>query len=202
LTARDAGTPLALRPFAAVVIGGSAGAIDALSQILQALPADFAPTVAVVLHLPRHRRSALPDVLARSSMLPVREPEDKEPLARGTVYVAPPDYHLLIDDGPRFALSVDEPRNFSLPSIDVLFESAARVLGPAVVGVVLTGANSDGAAGLRAICDAGGVAIAQSEAEVRSMPEAARRACKGAEMLAAVAIGQRLAALNPGGARW
>ncbi len=138
-----------------VVIGASAGALEAVSAILSALPADFAPAVAVVIHLPARQPSLLRQIFARRCALPVCEVDDKQPLVGATVYVAPPDYHLLLER-ERFALSRDEAVHFSRPSIDVLFESAAAVYGRRVLGVLLTGASADGAAGLRAIADAGG----------------------------------------------
>jgi two-component system chemotaxis response regulator CheB len=181
-----------------VVIGGSAGALDALVRLLGSLPADFASPLVIVVHLARHQPSSLPEALRASCRLPVREPRDKEPLAPGIVYVAPPSYHLLIDRGPSFAFSVDEPVNYSQPSIDVLFESAADVLGPAVVGVLLSDANPDGAAGLRLIQEAGGLAIVQAPGDSahRAMPDAAIHACPGALVLSAKAIGEHLAHLS------
>jgi two-component system, chemotaxis family, protein-glutamate methylesterase/glutaminase len=192
------------RPLEMVAIGGSTGAIDGLCTLLPMLPPGFEAPIAVVVHLPRHRRSALATVLAGSCPMPVREPEDKEPLHPGTVYVAPADYHLMIDRGPSFSLSTDEPENFSMPSIDVLFDSAARIFGSALAGVVLSGANADGATGLRAIVDAGGVALIQTpaEAEFAAMPEAARRACPSAEVLGVAAISEKLLALRPMRASW
>jgi two-component system chemotaxis response regulator CheB len=107
--------------------------------------------------------------------LPVKEAEDKEPIQPGTVYFAPPDYHLLIDRGPAFALSSDEPVHFSRPSIDVLFDSAADIYGERLIGVILTGANQDGAEGLAAIGHAGGRTVVQDpvSAAVAYLPEAA-----------------------------
>ncbi len=184
-----AGAGPAVRP-QAVVIGGSAGAIEVLSELLAGLPADFPLSVILVLHLPRHQPSMLAEVFGSKCACPVREAEDKEPVTPGTVYLAPPNYHLLVDAGPVFALSTDAPVNFSIPSIDALFESAAHEYGPALVGIVLTGANDDGARGLRAICDGGGAAVVQSPAEamVRAMPEAAIAACPNARILTTAKI--------------
>ena len=105
----------------------------------------------------------------------VVEAQDKEPVAPGTVYFAPPDYHLLLDDGPQLALSVDEPVHYSRPSIDVLFQSATDVYRDRVLGVILTGGNQDGAAGLDAVRRAGGITVAQDplEAQVALMPASA-----------------------------
>jgi len=154
---------------------GSAGAIEVVSLVLGALAADFATPIVVVIHLPRSRPSALAGALHGKCRLALREPLDKEPLAPATVYLAPPDYHLLIDPGPCFALSVDEPVNFSRPSVDVLFQSAADVLGSCCAGVLVSGANPDGAQGLRAIQEAGGLVAIQdpNEAAQGAMPKAA-----------------------------
>ena len=159
----------------AVVIGASAGGVEALSTLLSALPAGLLASVFVVLHLPRSRPSLLAEIFQNRCALPVSEAQDKELVAPGSVYVAPPDYHLLLDPGPQISLSADEPVNFSRPSIDVLFESAADLLGDRVAGIVLTGGNDDGAAGLDAIRRAGGVTIVQdpATAQMPLMPESA-----------------------------
>ena len=161
----------------AIVIGTSAGGVEALSVVLPALPAAYQGAVFVVLHLPRERPSLLVDLFAPRCKLPVREADDKEPVANGTIYFAPPDYHMMIDRGPQLALSVDEPVNFSRPSIDVLFESAAEVYGSRLLGVILTGASQDGASGLEAVHRAGGVTCVQdpSTAQAPLMAEAAIR---------------------------
>lgn len=151
-------------PFALVTIGTSTGGVEALSAILPALPADLPAAVLVVIHLPRERPSRLTDIFAPKCRLPVREAQDKDPLQPGTICFAPPDYHLLVDcdDGlAQLALSADDAVNFSRPSIDVLFESAAVLYGPRVLGILLTGASHDGAAGLRAIHAAGGYTVVQ-----------------------------------------
>ncbi|MGX2041810.1 chemotaxis protein CheB [Methylocaldum sp. MU1018] len=168
-----------------IVVGGSAGALDALSILLADLPGEFAVPIVVVLHLPRNRPSVLSEVLAAKTGRPVREPQDKEPASRSMIYVAPPDYHLLIDRGLTFALSVDEPVNFSLPSIDVLFESSADAVGTRLIGVLLSGANADGARGLKAIEDAGGLAIIQApeDASIPAMPNAAIALCEHARVM-------------------
>jgi two-component system chemotaxis response regulator CheB len=162
----------------ALVIGASAGGVDALLTLLPALPASTKVPVMIVLHLPRHQPSALIEIFAPRCALPVREADDKEPIAPGTVYFAPPDYHLLVDQGPALALSTDEPVNYSRPAIDVLFESAADFYGRALGGIILTGANADGAAGLAAIRRAGGVTIVQQPdtAATSMMPQAALEA--------------------------
>jgi two-component system chemotaxis response regulator CheB len=151
--------------------------VEAISVLLAALPASLRPPVFVVLHLPRQRPSLLVEVLGHASTAPVVEAEDKMAVEPGTVYVAPPDYHLLVEPGPTLALSVDEPVNYSRPSIDVLFESAADVFGDGLLGIILTGGSRDGASGLRAIRAAGGTTVVQEpqDARVPFMTEAAIR---------------------------
>jgi two-component system, chemotaxis family, protein-glutamate methylesterase/glutaminase len=144
-----------------VVIGASAGGVEALTVLLPALPASLRPAVFVVLPLPRERPSLLVEIFRRRCAVPVREADDKEPVEPGTVYFAPPDYHMLLEKDARIALSADEPVHYSRPSIDVLFESAAEAYGPRLLGIILTGANEDGAAGLHAIHAAGGVTVVQ-----------------------------------------
>jgi two-component system chemotaxis response regulator CheB len=144
-----------------IVIGGSAGAVEALDVLLPALPSRLAAAVFIVLHLPRDGLSMLADIFGAKCALAVQEAEDKAPVRPGTVYFAPPDYHLLIEVGPYLALSVDEPVNLSRPSVDVLFESAADVYGPALMGIILSGGSADGAAGLAAVHAAGGLTIVQ-----------------------------------------
>ncbi len=159
----------------AVVIGTSAGGVEALSRLLPSLPRGAQAAVFVVLHLPRERPSLLVDIFAPKCRMTVREASDKEPVEAGTIYFAPPDYHLLVDEGPQLALSSDELVNFSRPAIDVLFESAADEYGERLLGIVLTGGNQDGAAGLQAIRAAGGMSIVQQPetAQVPYMPELA-----------------------------
>lgn len=159
----------------AIVIGGSAGALDALAVLLPALPPDAAVPVALVVHVPPTRPSLLAAVLAAKSAIPVQEAEDKEPVAPGRVYVAPPGYHLLIERKRTFALSTDELLYYSRPAIDVLFESAAEAYGEGLAGIVLTGASEDGARGLAAIDRNGGIAVVQAPeaAMARQMPDAA-----------------------------
>lgn len=178
----------------AVVIGGSAGALEALSLILPALPAEYPFPLFIVVHLPAHSESLLAEVLQNKSRLRVLEAEDKAPILPGTATFAPPDYHLLIEAGGYFSLSADEPEMFSRPSIDVLFESAADVYGPNLIGIVLSGANNDGSRGLRAVASAGGVALVQDPetAYARAMPAEALRTCPQALPLSAAQIAQYL----------
>jgi two-component system chemotaxis response regulator CheB len=178
----------------AVVVGGSAGSLDPLLTILERLPRPFGMPIAVVVHTPKGPPSGLVEALSHRCPLPVREPIDKEPLEAGTVFVAPPGYHLLVGGGPCFAFSIDPPENYSRPSIDVLFESALDVCGARLVAVVLSGANNDGARGLAAVCKAGGLALVQAPEEAASpeMPRAALEACPAAAVLPARDIAERL----------
>jgi len=155
-----------------VVVGTSWGGFAALSRIVEDLPPDFHLPIVVVQHRGRDSDETMASILQSRCRRPVREAEDKDPIQPGTIYIAPPDYHLLVDDG-FLALSTDEPVAFSRPSIDVLFESAADVYGAATVGVLLTGANQDGTRGLLRIKAVGGYAVVQDPetAEVRVMPE-------------------------------
>lgn len=149
------------RQIDAIAIGASAGGVEALSVLLPALPSGSQLSLFVVLHLPRERPSLLAEIFAPKCALKVREAEDKMHVEPGTVYFAPPDYHLLLDAGPQLALSIDELVHFSRPSIDVLFESAADIYAERLMGIILTGANDDGAAGLATIHRTGGVTIVQ-----------------------------------------
>lgn len=166
---------LRLHPPSVIVIGASAGAVDALMQLLPPLPADLPVPVVVVVHVPADRRNALPQLFAQTSALTMCEAEDKMTLQPATVYFAPPDYHLLIEHDGTLALSVDEAVHYSRPSIDVLFESAAESRGDRVLGILLSGASRDGALGLASIREAGGHTWVQSPetAQVAVMPRAA-----------------------------
>jgi two-component system chemotaxis response regulator CheB len=152
----------------AVAIGASAGGVQALSELLPALPAESRAAVFVVLHLPRDKPSLLVDVFSQKCAVKVREAEDKEPVLPGTVYFAPPNYHLLVDEGPQLALSADELVHHSRPSIDVLFDSAAQVYRQNLLGIILSGANEDGAEGLAAVHDAGGLTVVQEPQTAQS----------------------------------
>ncbi|MGV3617216.1 MAG: chemotaxis protein CheB [Fimbriimonas sp.] len=169
----------------AIALGASAGAVEALSEILPNLPAAFPIPIFIVVHLPPDRASALAELFQAKCQIRVKEAEDKEPIRPGTVYFAPPNYHLLVEMDGRLSLSADEPVLYSRPSIDVLFESAADAYEARLLGIVLTGASSDGAAGLRSVCEAGGAAIVQSPASAHmpTMPRAALEACPEATPL-------------------
>ncbi len=159
----------------AVVIGVSAGGLQVLRTLLPQIPGAFPLPVIIVQHLhPLQDRSFL-KILGTSCALVVREAEEKEKAVPGVVYFAPPNYHLLIESDMTFSLSVDEKVNYSRPSLDVLFESAAEAFGPGLIGIILTGASRDGAVGLRRIKEKGGTTIVQdpATAEFPLMPTAA-----------------------------
>lgn len=185
------------RPIDLVVVGGSAGAVEVLQRLMTGLTTAFKPAMVVVLHLPPDSRGVLHELLAAPTRPPMKVAEDKEPVAPGTIYFASPGYHLLLESGGTFALSLDEPVHFSRPSIDVLLESAAEAYGARALGIVLSGANADGAEGLQAIAEAGGVAVVQepSSAEVPTMPEAALKACSNSRVADVAGIAALLAAL-------
>jgi two-component system chemotaxis response regulator CheB len=158
-----------------IVIGTSWGGLDALRRLLANLPRELDVPIAIAQHRgPSSAERGLETILQRGIARGVREVDDKDPIERSLIYLAPPDYHLLVERGS-FALSTDERVQFARPSIDVLFESAADAYGENVIGVILTGANADGAAGLRRIAERGGTAIVQDPetAERRVMPDAA-----------------------------
>jgi two-component system, chemotaxis family, protein-glutamate methylesterase/glutaminase len=186
---------IAARRPALVVVGGSAGAVEVLQRLTSALTTSFAPAMVIVLHMRPDSRGMLHELLASPSRPPMKAAEDKEPIVPGRIYFATPGYHLLVESGGTFALSLDEPVHFSRPSIDVLFETAAEAYGERVLGIVLSGANSDGAEGLRAIADAGGTTVVQAPAEVPAMPEAALKTCGDSLVADVAAIAALLAAM-------
>lgn len=179
-----------------VVIGVSAGGLDAVCALLRDLPAVIGFGIIVVQH--RSKDSfALCEILERCSFVPVHEAGDKVRIDAGNVYIAPADYHLFVDDG-HFALSTDEPEFYSRPSIDLTFESVADFYGSRAIGLVMTGANRDGARGLRYLADRGGIALVQdpADAEVPIMPTEALRAVPEAERVTLLSVGKRLCALT------
>jgi two-component system, chemotaxis family, protein-glutamate methylesterase/glutaminase len=165
------------RSIEAVVIGASAGGVDALTVLFADLPAHWRLPVVVVIHLPQDHDSGLVEVFRQRTPVAVEEARDKAPVTAGTVYFAPPGYHLSIERDRCFSLSCEPPVLFSRPAIDLLMASAADAYGPALAGVLLTGANDDGAAGLLRIHRAGGLTIVQDPADalVSVMPLAALR---------------------------
>jgi two-component system chemotaxis response regulator CheB len=181
----------------AIVIGASAGAIQALSRILPVLPADYPVPVLVVVHIPADRSDLLAPLFQAKCRAVVKEAEDKEPILPGFVYFGPSDYHLLVEADHTLSLSADEPVLYSRPSIDVLFESAADVYGAGLTGVILTGANEDGAEGVRAVAAAGGVALVEDPATAfaPAMPSAALELCAEARSMSLDAIADYLVGL-------
>jgi two-component system chemotaxis response regulator CheB len=164
--------------FKAIAIGASAGGFNALKTILTQLKEDLAATVVIVQHTGPTSGDYMARHLDSVSKLKVKEAEEKEKLKPGTAYIAPPNYHLLVESDETLSLSIDGRVNYSRPSIDVFFDSAADVFGDTLIGIVLTGASSDGSAGLKKIKNAGGLTVVQEpkSAEVATMPEAAIRA--------------------------
>ncbi len=166
---------LAGRAIGAVVIAGSAGGVDALLKLLPMLPADYRLPVIAMLHVPEHRESRLAELFAPRMAVPTREAADKEEISAGNVYFAGSGYHLSIEKDFRFSLSNEPPVNYARPAIDVLMVSAAEAYGPHLAAILLTGANQDGADGMRMIKECGGLTVVQdpAEAQVATMPEQA-----------------------------
>jgi two-component system chemotaxis response regulator CheB len=179
-----------------IVIGTSLGGLNALRTILASLPSAFPLPLAVVQHRHKDSPSGLALLLQDSSRLLISEVEDKDPITPGHVYLAPPDYHLLVERG-HFALSTEAPVNYARPSIDVLFESAAYNYAERLIGVILTGANNDGAAGLSQIKARGGLVLVQdpSTAECAVMPAAALATTRVDNVLPLAEIAPYLVAL-------
>jgi two-component system chemotaxis response regulator CheB len=167
--------PSALPRIEAIVVGASAGGVEALLRVFSEFAAGFCLPVIVVLHLPDERRSQLAEVFARRVALPVKEAEDKQTIVPGTLYFAAPGYHLSVEQDRSLSLSLEARVHHSRPAIDYLFESAADAYGPGLAAVLLTGANQDGAAGLAQVKRLGGLTIVQDpkEAQVSIMPQAA-----------------------------
>ncbi|MDD2468128.1 MAG: chemotaxis protein CheB [Desulfobulbus sp.] len=182
----------------AVVIGGSAGGLKAFAAILAALPADYALPVLLVQHLHPSDDGAFARNLASTTHLSVIEAGDKQPIERGHVYVAPANYHMLMERNGTIALSLEERVHWSRPSIDVLFESAALVLKEKLIAVILSGASVDGAAGIQTIKAVGGLTLAQdpSTAEYPLMPQAAIDTGAVDEVLTIAQMSKRLVELG------
>ncbi|MFZ2804904.1 MAG: chemotaxis protein CheB [Desulfosalsimonadaceae bacterium] len=181
-----------------IVIGGSAGGFEALKVILSILPADFSLPILAVQHLHSADEGLFAQHLCCTSRLAVVTPCDKEQIHPGRVYVAPANYHMLVERNGVIALSIDEKVNWSRPSIDVLFESAAYAWGKRVIAIILSGANDDGTNGMRTVKWAGGLTIAQEPAgaEFPLMPQAAINAGVVDEILSLAQIGNRLIELG------
>jgi two-component system chemotaxis response regulator CheB len=165
------------RAIEAVVVGASAGGVYALLALLTDLPRSFRLPIIVVLHLPENRDSQLAEIFQYRLPIAVRQARDRESIAPATLYFAGPGYHLSVEMDRTFSLSCEEALHFSRPSVDILMESAADAYGAALAGILLTGANEDGAAGMARIKQLGGLTVVQDpvEAEVPTMPEAAIR---------------------------
>ena len=181
----------------AIVLGASAGAVQALGTLLPALPEDMRIPLIVVVHVLPRRPTLLAQIFDGKCACVVREPEDKEPISAG-VWFGPPDYHLLIGKDLRFALSQDEPIKHSRPAIDALFESAAEVWGTALSAFILTGASSDGANGSATIAARGGSVYVQdpNEAEMATMPRAALAAVPTSQVATLAEISHLLVAMT------
>jgi two-component system, chemotaxis family, protein-glutamate methylesterase/glutaminase len=194
-------TSLNSRKIDAIVIGASAGAVEALSKLLPGFRADYPVPIIIVVHVPSNSENSLCKLMAPICSIQLREAEDKENLCPGNVYFAPPDYHVLIESDHRISLSSEKEVLFSRPSIDVLFESAADVFGHRLLGIILTGANHDGANGLWAIAQAGGVVIVQNPAYAyaSAMPESALARCPLAFVLDLDEISDLLSRMTPTG---
>ncbi len=159
-------------PYKAIVVGASAGGLYAISAIIEHLPVDYSLPVIIVQHRIKDQRTMLEEVLQSKAAIKIKQADEKEKIESGCVYIAPPDYHLLVESDGTFSLSYEEPVSYSRPSIDVLFESAAPVYKQALIAIIMTGANGDGTAGMRTIKANGGLTIAQNpeEALFRMMP--------------------------------
>ena len=161
--------------YKAVVIGGSAGSFQGVTKILSQLPPDFDLPIIMCLHRLKHVRNGFVEALCIKSIRPVSEPTDKESIKKGGIYLAPANYHLSVELGNSFSLSTEEMINNSRPAIDVTLETAAYVYRQKLVGILLSGANRDGAMGMKKIKDRGGLTIVQepSECMIDTMPSAA-----------------------------
>jgi two-component system, chemotaxis family, protein-glutamate methylesterase/glutaminase len=185
---------MALYKYELIVIGGSAGALKALATLLPIFPVNYPLPIAIVQHVHPLQDSYFVQHFAEQCALPVTEAAEKEPILAGHIYFAPPNYHLLIENDRTFSLSIDERVNYSRPSIDVLFTSAVDAYAPGIIGVILTGANNDGAYGMRLIKEKGGLTIVQdpTTAESSYMPKAALVATKVDHILPLREIGELL----------
>ncbi|MBD1553801.1 chemotaxis protein CheB [Pseudomonas typographi] len=184
--------------YQAVVVGASAGGVEALLGLFGALPSHFALPIMTVLHLPDGRHSQLAQVFERRLGRMVREGQDKAPIEPGIIYVAGPSYHLSVERDFTFSLSQEDRVHYSRPSIDVLFESAADAYGKGLVGVLLTGANEDGAKGLVSVQQCGGLTLVQDPAQARIaiMPEAALALMRPDYILPIAGLARLLAELD------
>jgi two-component system, chemotaxis family, protein-glutamate methylesterase/glutaminase len=192
------GGPLKRDGYKAIVVGSSAGGLNALSALLPSLPADFRLPMIIAQHVHPTQNGYFTESLNRKSKLPVRLAGEKESILEGHIYFAPPNYHLLIERDETFSLSIDPRVNYARPSIEVLFESAVYVWSSGLIGVMLTGANNDGAEAMRLIKRCGGLTIAQdpSTAESPMMPQSAIDAGGVDEILTLEQIARLLQSLD------
>lgn len=182
----------------AIVIGASAGGVEALLNLFAELPAQFRLPIIVVLHLPSERHSRLAEVFQQHVTMPVKEVDDKELITAGTLYFAAPGYHVSVENDLSLSLSLEDRVHHSRPSIDILFESAADAFGERLAGVLLTGANADGARGMAQIKDQGGFTLVQDPgtAQASTMPQAALALSAPDYILSLSEIGQMLVELE------
>ncbi len=180
----------ALKNFKVVVIGGSAGSLEVILAMLPQLPPRPGAVFIIVLHRKNDKDSILENLLSQYARLPVKEVEDKDPLQLNHIYIAPPDYHLLIETEDSFSLDSSEKIHFSRPSIDVTFESVAETFRHRAIGVLLSGANADGSQGLLKIKRAGGTTIVQhpDTADMAFMPQQAIKLGAADQVVAAKAL--------------
>lgn len=190
--------PISNLKFKCIVIGVSSGGVNALGTIIPSLPAAFPLPVIIVQHISPFSDNYTTRYLDNISGIAVKEVDEKEKISAGFVYVAPPNYHVLVEEDETFSLSVEDRVNYARPSIDVLFESAADAYGQALVGIILTGANNDGSRGLKIVKERGGLAIVQDPetAEVNEMPRAAIAAAPVDHILHLEEIGPFLAKIG------
>ena len=164
--------------YKAIIIGGSAGSFQVITKIISSLPANYPLPIVLCLHRLKHVRSGFVEALSIKANMPIVEPNDKDSLKTGKIYLAPANYHLYIELGNKFALSTEEPVNHSRPSIDLSFFSAAYNYKRKLIGIILSGANKDGAMGLKSVKDNGGLTIVQdpNECQVSTMTLASMKA--------------------------
>ena len=188
------------RTFKAIAIGVSTGGVRALKSLLGQLPADFPLPLLVVQHISPDAGSGMAKLLDDCCAIRVKEADEQDEVLPATVYLAPPNYHLLVERDGRLSLSADRPVSYARPSVDVLFESAAEVYGPGLIGVILTGANFDGANGAKTIKERGGLIIVQDPADAESsqMPTAALAATQADHVLALASMAELLQRLAAG----
>ncbi len=187
------------KKYKAIVIGVSSGGMAALKAILPSLPSNFSMPVIIVQHIGVNSENHWIDILSKICRINIKEADEKEKIIAGTVYVAPANYHLLIEKDETFSLSIDERVNYARPSIDILFETAAETFKEHLIGIILTGSNNDGAAGLKKIKDCGGIVIVQDPATAESgfMPSAAIASTRTNNVLPIEKITELLIQLNP-----